>query len=277
MEAAGQVHLDSPLGRSIPKNVITRSLGPNAEVMVDLEGPFPVEPGDRYLLCSDGLSGEVEDAEIGMLLGCLPPEQAVRVLVDLANLRGGADNSTVLIVEVLQDFETAARGEAVLVGSPRASLPWPLVATAGVCLLAAGLLAWLELWPLMVITLILFAIAAGFTARQLLVASVAAQREEPVQPRESSRSPYRTFAAAPNEALLSRLAGTVQALREAASEHDWQLQWEAVDRCQAKAEEAQRKQCWGDAIRLQAEAILERMKQLRQQRQGEASGSRVDL
>ena len=80
MEASGQVDPDSPLGQSIPKNVITRSLGPNAEVVVDVEGPFKVQQGDRFLLCSDGLSGLVDDAEIGTLVDCLPEELATRVL-----------------------------------------------------------------------------------------------------------------------------------------------------------------------------------------------------
>src|SRR6266404_1769252 len=51
----------------IRKNVIVRSLGPEALVEVDIEGPHPVQAGDHYLLCSDGLSGQVFDAEIGAL------------------------------------------------------------------------------------------------------------------------------------------------------------------------------------------------------------------
>jgi protein phosphatase len=85
---------------SVPKNVITRSLGPEAEIEVDVEGPLAVEPGDVYLLCSDGLSGPVEDNELGAFAGNFHPEDACRFLVNLANLRGGLDNITVIIVRL---------------------------------------------------------------------------------------------------------------------------------------------------------------------------------
>ena len=84
---------------SIPKNVITRSLGP-AEVEVDLEGPLAVREGDVYLLCSDGLSGPVTDPEMGVFAANFHPADASRYLVHLANLRGGLDNITVLIVRI---------------------------------------------------------------------------------------------------------------------------------------------------------------------------------
>ncbi len=85
---------------SVPKNVITRSLGPEAEIEVDIEGPLAVEPGDVYLLCSDGLSGPVEDNELGAFAANFHPEDACRYLVNLANLRGGLDNITVIIVRL---------------------------------------------------------------------------------------------------------------------------------------------------------------------------------
>jgi PPM family protein phosphatase len=85
---------------SVPKNVITRSLGPEAEIEVDVEGPLVVEPGDVYLLCSDGLSGPVEDHELGAFAGNFHPRDACRYLVNLANLRGGLDNITVVIVRI---------------------------------------------------------------------------------------------------------------------------------------------------------------------------------
>lgn len=91
----------SQLPPHIPKNVITRSLGPGSNPKVDLEGPFPLKKGDTFLLCSDGLSGQVEDAEMGQILSLLPPAKAVQALVSLANLSGGPDNVTVTVVKIL--------------------------------------------------------------------------------------------------------------------------------------------------------------------------------
>ena len=85
--------------RMCPRNIITRSLGPEPTVNVDIEGPIPVLPGDTFLLCSDGLCGLLSDAEIGMIAGTIPPNEACRLLVNLANLRGGPDNITVIIVQ----------------------------------------------------------------------------------------------------------------------------------------------------------------------------------
>ena len=85
---------------SVPKNVITRSLGPEVNIEVDIEGPLPVDVGDVYLLCSDGLSGPVEDREMGAFAANFHPRDACRYLINLANLRGGPDNITVLIVRI---------------------------------------------------------------------------------------------------------------------------------------------------------------------------------
>jgi serine/threonine protein phosphatase PrpC len=86
--------------RAIPKNVITRSLGPDPAVEVDIEGPLAVQPGDAFLICSDGLSGPVTDPELGALAASFAPEDACRYSVQLANLRGGHDNITVVIVRI---------------------------------------------------------------------------------------------------------------------------------------------------------------------------------
>ena len=100
LQASGHKY-EEPISNFIGKNIITRSLGPNQNVQVDIEGPHPCQVGDTFLLCSDGLTGQVQDAEIGAVLLCLPLDEAVRALVDLANLRGGPDNITVVCAKVL--------------------------------------------------------------------------------------------------------------------------------------------------------------------------------
>src|SRR5207253_6039759 len=80
------------------KNIITRSVGFEEDVLVDLLG-FETRPGDRYLLCSDGLSNLVDNDEIGaQLLRHDDPDRACRALIDLANERGGDDNITVIVI-----------------------------------------------------------------------------------------------------------------------------------------------------------------------------------
>ncbi len=86
--------------KAYPKNVITRSLGPEPTVDVDIEGPLPIETGDVYVVCSDGLSGPVTDPEIGAIASQFHPETAARYLMHLANLRSGSDNVTVIVARV---------------------------------------------------------------------------------------------------------------------------------------------------------------------------------
>ncbi len=124
----------------IPSNVIHRCLGPEANVKVDVEGPHPLRHGDTFLLCSDGLSGQVSDMELGAVASLLPPAEACRFLVDLANLRGGPDNITVIIVKVPDGPQ--ANG---VVREPRWSralvlprLPWWVLSLGGGAVLAAG-------------------------------------------------------------------------------------------------------------------------------------------
>ena len=87
------------------KNVVTRALGGSPHVSVDLI-EVPLRPGDRFLLCSDGLTGMVVDEEIHEFFLAEPvPEAAVRRLVELANERGGVDNITAIVIDVLMDAE----------------------------------------------------------------------------------------------------------------------------------------------------------------------------
>ena len=84
--------------RSSLRNVITRALGTQPSVEPDLF-PLEAEAGDIFLLCSDGLTGEVSDAQIESLLAAdLPLDEICSSLVAAANQAGGHDNITCLLV-----------------------------------------------------------------------------------------------------------------------------------------------------------------------------------
>ena len=85
--------------RSTSRNVITRAVGNRDYVEVDTS-VFGVQEGDRYLLCSDGLHGYVEPDEIAEIAG-LGAQAAVDRFIDVANERGGRDNITAVLVEIL--------------------------------------------------------------------------------------------------------------------------------------------------------------------------------
>ena len=84
---------------------------PKDQVMIEKEGGeafafeaditrIAVEPGDRFLLCSDGLCGYLGDQEIREVLASERPPGAARLLVERANAKGGYDNITVQVVAI---------------------------------------------------------------------------------------------------------------------------------------------------------------------------------
>jgi protein phosphatase len=79
------------------KNVITRAVGHQDYVEVDTLS-LDVQPGDRFMLCSDGLHGYLEDGEVN---GCMKGdrETVVKQFINLANDRGGRDNITVVVCD----------------------------------------------------------------------------------------------------------------------------------------------------------------------------------
>jgi len=80
------------------KNVITRSVGFERQVRCDILRK-KLLPGDCFLLCSDGLSGLVEDQELFEICRHNPIEEATRICVDRAKQNGGDDNITVIIIK----------------------------------------------------------------------------------------------------------------------------------------------------------------------------------
>lgn len=87
------------------KNLVTRALGVDPEVEVEIHD-YDVEPGDLYLLCSDGLNDMVEDEEIALTMQTLSAntELAADQLIQMANDNGGRDNVSVILVKVRGDF-----------------------------------------------------------------------------------------------------------------------------------------------------------------------------
>jgi protein phosphatase len=83
------------------RHMITRALGIDQEAAPDLM-EHPVQPGDTFLLCSDGLTEMVSDRELAKLLGSAEPRQAIRGLIEAANAAGGVDNITAVVVKVLE-------------------------------------------------------------------------------------------------------------------------------------------------------------------------------
>jgi protein phosphatase len=176
---------------SVPKNVITRSLGPEPNLEVDLEGPLSVQLADVYLLCSDGLSGPVNDQEIGAYAGSFHPRDACRYLIHLANLRGGLDNITVQIVRIgpwvdPDSAETANQNNSARhEGNGHRSL----------------------------------------SLRDRLAGILKPKKKPPapLAPEEEHR--YRSTDCPINEALIERLSELTDRAREAAIEQAWSVNW----------------------------------------------------
>lgn len=83
----------------VARNLLSRALGLADTTEVDI-AEHAVQPGDRYLLCSDGLHEMLSDAEISALLG--RPQKLAEIcaaLIELANAHGGHDNITVVVIE----------------------------------------------------------------------------------------------------------------------------------------------------------------------------------
>jgi PPM family protein phosphatase len=109
--ASGQ--LTPEAARADPRrNVVTRSVGISPSLEVDLVRlDEPLRAGDTFLLCSDGLHGQVGEGELVRLASGESLEQASLQLIDLANQRGGPDNITVVLAR-LEEREDAARSRA---------------------------------------------------------------------------------------------------------------------------------------------------------------------
>jgi protein phosphatase len=202
----------------VPKNVITRSLGPDPSVEVDIEGPLAVEPNDVYLLCSDGLSGLVSDVELGAIAGSFHPQEACRYLVQLANLRGGHDNITVVIVRIGAWVEPDSAQDVPTHPAPDANGRPP-----------GGLKSVLANW---------------FRGKG---------RGQPAEPVEEHL--YRSADCPVNEDLVDKLGELTRKVQAAAVEQAWSLDWTALTSFRRKETEARAAGNLRGALKHSAEII----------------------
>jgi len=278
LKASGQMPEGADISAVVPKNVITRSLGPNAIVEVDLEGPHAIELGDVYLLCSDGLTGRVEDEEIGAILASLSPNEAAHALVDLANLRGGPDNVTVLIgkvtgKELVPDQTTTAplrMGGAT--GIQPLHIGLGIVALA--CALVAGILAWVGHLTEAGIAagVALVAAAAGIIHRQTMVSGTRLGGE-----RMLGKGPYTSTNCKPDHQLVLKLVATLDELRAAAREGSWAIDWAPLDDSCKLAAAADRAGDFTNSVRHNCRAISYMMNELRQQQKKKSGATTVNF
>ena len=88
---------ESDVEKFAAKNVITRSVGFEREVQVDII-ERTVQAGDMILICSDGLSGMVDDKAIAEILAATPAKDVVAKCIEEAKKNGGDDNVTTLVI-----------------------------------------------------------------------------------------------------------------------------------------------------------------------------------
>lgn len=274
MRAAGQLPNDD-VPSYIPRNIITRSLGPSPEVEIDLEGPFALQTGDTFLLCSDGLSGQVQDDEIGKILTCLPPKEAVQLLTDLANLRGGPDNITVIVVRVpnpqaLEGASADPSSEPSPAAKPAPVALWGIFGA----LVAAAIITAVLGWP---IAALASAVAAVVTGGMALLQQFSGADIPHLDGKPLGKGPYTTCDAAPDLSFVERLAKLNNQLRDAAASEDWVIDWGRFNTHSSQAQNANRTGNYSEAVRQYCHAIMYMMEQLRGQRDRSRKDPDADL
>jgi serine/threonine protein phosphatase PrpC len=282
MAAAGQAN-EEDVPAYVPKNVITRSLGPHPTVAVDIEGPFALRSGDRFLLCSDGLTGPLRPELIGMVIGALPPVDAAQTLADIANLLGGPDNITSIIAEVL---DTASLGQTVPDDLSKSTVPMRVSRTSQVHPLcwAALALSGILLGGFASLGLMIPAIVSGLG---LIVASViswmqysSADQSGQLLLQEAGlrgKAPYRRHNCKPSAGSIETLTDIVRQLEDLEAQRDWEFDWEPIHKDRARAHAAISRGDFHSAMVAYCSAVRRLMKALRENRDQDPSDSSLNF
>ena len=215
----------------------------------------------------------MKDDEIGAILSCLPPAEAVHALVDLANLRGGPDNITVIIARVLgpQIAQNSGSDSSGRFGAgniePIHPMTWVVMGVAA--LAAVGMLAMGHPW----IALLALISTAVTVAAALMQRYGGANQRFQRESRRLGRGPHVACPCAPNAELFARLNEIIQQLRDAATKENWSIDWAPFDKILAQTSLAAQTNNFVDATRNSLRAISFLMAQLRQQRSAGSDSS----
>ena len=282
MGAAGQAS-DADVPAFVPRNVITRSLGPHPQVKVDVEGPFPISPGDRFLLCSDGLTGPLNAELIGLVLATLPPKDAAQTLVDLANLLGGPDNISVITIEAadlarIDGGRDAQPRHAPVDRGPRpGGFAWRqaagwigagLAAAAAALGLAVGGSGWA--WAA--------AIAAAGLAWQGVRAGGGPAASNPRDVGgPPGKAPYRRYEVGANAHLIDVLGDIVRQIEDLEAQREWGFDWTDIHEDRSLAHGAIARGDLTGAVVAYCRAVRRLMKSLRDAQGRGSSDSTINL
>lgn len=236
----------------IPKNIITRSLGPTEHLTVDVEGPFDTQPGDVFLMCSDGLSTRVADSEIAQILKLFAPEDATQALVNLANLRGGQDNCTVVVVRVDSNDapETCAADRSFEKKPPLSMAAWFFFSLAFIAAVLAILFFVMKnvaLGGSLCVVAIAALSFALFVGRSSIFGSQPPSSDET---EAKFKGPYIRSSAEPSSEFCDKLETTCSKLCEQLRrDQNVEPDWKGVDQARELARSAREKKDYADAIR----------------------------
>jgi protein phosphatase len=256
-EMARRQGVDPDLLEGIPSNVIIRSLGPEPLVQVDLEGPYPARSGDIYILCSDGLSGQLSDSEIGAIASELPPAEACQLLIDLANLRGGPDNITVLIARV-NDRPSPSRIMAHQKKSFWQRLrPWPVpVLLAGLLFTGQAAYVWAyELRGLAIASFLVAVIAVVTGIVGLVLHYAAEKRRRAADPDYPAPKVYRSAHCRIERDLIGKLAGALATLEQQLKDKQWEADWSTYQQLRESGERLLAENRLSESLRQHGHAI----------------------
>ena len=259
----------------VPPNVIVRSLGPESTVQVDVEGPHPLERGDVFVLCSDGLSGQVNDRVMGAVVSVLPPEEATRFLVHMANLQGGPDNITVIVVRVGGEVRTEkmdSQAEVVFTAKedaapvvPRYALwmyhlgrvPWAFVQLAlGILMAIIAIALHATSLPGDIFAFIIAGVALLGGIVTLMVQSIRESRKTGTEQEERVLQVYRQTPCPVDAAAYEKLLESAKQLEADIKSRTWEYDVRTYQERIKQAAQFARQNRMRDAFREQCRAML---------------------